>query len=96
MKSCHLQQHSWKILGGYYVKRNKSEGERHCMISLIWNLKKRKTNKTNQNSQTQRHIGGYPRGRGLGMGETSKRNHMYADDQTFGDDYCGTHTDVKS
>ena len=46
MKSCHLQQHSWKILGGYYVKRNKSEGERYYMISLIYGIwKKPQTNK---------------------------------------------------
>ena len=40
--------------GGYYAKWNKSEKEKHCMISLImWNLKT-KTNIINQ-KQTNRY-----------------------------------------
>ena len=57
---CHLQQHDG--LGGHYTKWNKSEKDKYCMISLIYEIlklkqtseyiKKKKKKQTQQREQT--------------------------------------------
>ena len=40
----HINNEVWAIcknadgLGGYYAKRNKSDEDKYCMISLIWGI----------------------------------------------------------
>ena len=64
----------------YYAKGSKSDGkDRNHVISLIWDIKHKPTNKKKQTHRERQLNGGYQRRRGVGEDNEGKGAQIYGD-----------------